>query len=80
MTKSKSKPKAPHSTPRKTSRPKPRARSALASAKTAARPNTKHARIIAMLRSPGGATIVAVMTATELQQHSVRGFLAGCRS
>lgn len=77
MTKSKSKPKAPRSASRKTSRPKPRARSALASAKTAARPNTKHARIIAMLRSPGGATIVAVMTATEWQQHSVRGFLAG---
>ena len=78
MTKPKSKPKAaPRSPSRKTSRPKPRARSALASAKTAARPNTKHARIIAMLRSPGGATIVAVMTATEWQQHSVRGFLAG---
>ena len=40
-------------------------------------PDTKHARIIAMLRAPAGATITAIMTATEWQQHSVRGFLAG---
>jgi hypothetical protein len=30
-----------------------------------------------MLRSPGGATIAAIMIATELQQHSVRALLAG---
>ena len=40
-------------------------------------PDTKHARIIAMLRAPNGTTIAAIMTATEWQQHSVRGFLAG---
>jgi len=43
----------------------------------AAGPNTKHARIIAMLRTPAGATIASLVTATEWQQHSVRGFLAG---
>src|SRR3984885_15624876 len=40
-------------------------------------PNTKHARIIAMLRKPAGATVAAIMAATNWQQHSVRGFLAG---
>jgi hypothetical protein len=30
-----------------------------------------------MLRTPAGATIASLVTATEWQQHSVRGFLAG---
>ena len=41
------------------------------------RRDTKHARILALLRAPAGATISALITATEWQQHSVRGFLAG---
>lgn len=53
------------------------ARSAAVSPEGAARPDTKHARIIAMLRVPDGATLSAIMTATEWQSHSVRGFLAG---
>jgi hypothetical protein len=78
MTKPKSKLKAPaRSTPRKARKPKPRARSAPVASKPATEPHTKHARIIAMLRTSAGATIASLVAATEWQQHSVRGFLAG---
>ena len=78
MTKPKSKPKtATRPASRKTSKPKSRLRSAPTSSRSATRPNTKHDRIIAMLRTPAGATIASLVTATEWQQHSVRGFLAG---
>ena len=76
MTKPKTKPKAAaHSTARKTAKSASGKRTAPASSRSAARPGTKHARIIAML--PAGATIAALVTATKWQQHSVRGFLAG---
>jgi hypothetical protein len=78
MTKLKSKPKtATRSAARKAAKTAPRKRPAPVSSKSAAEPDTKHDRIIAMLRSPAGATIAAIMTATNWQQHSVRGFLAG---
>ena len=76
MTKPKSKPKAAtRSIARKTG--KSRAQSAHVLSKPATGPSTKHARIIAMLRMPTGATIAAIMAVTDWQQHSVRGFLAG---
>ena len=77
MNKSKSKPKAStRSTARKTPRAASRKRPAVSS-KPVAGPDTKHARVIAMLRKPAGATITAIMAVTDWQQHSVRGFLAG---
>jgi hypothetical protein len=77
MTKPKSKPKAAtRPTSRSTSKSRSRTRPA-PSSKTAMRPDTKHARILAMLRAPAGTTVAAIMTATDWQQHSVRGFLAG---
>src|ERR1019366_806978 len=78
MIKAKSKIKvAARSAAQKMRKGKSRTRSVPASSKPIAGVGTKHARIIAMLRAPAGASIAAIMTATEWQQHSVRGFLAG---
>jgi hypothetical protein len=78
MTERKTKPKAaPRPISRKTAKPASPKRRAPAASKSPARSATKHDRIIAMLRTSTGATIASLVTATEWQQHSVRGFLAG---
>jgi hypothetical protein len=73
--------KAPKPKSRKATAARPasnsRAQPVSASTKPSTRPDTKHARILGMLRSSAGTTIAAIMTMTDWQQHSVRGFLAG---
>jgi hypothetical protein len=73
MTKPKSKPKAA-GRPISRSTSKSRSRTRLAPSPLT---DTKHARIITLLRAPAGTTIAAIMTATHWQRHSVRGYLAG---
>lgn len=43
----------------------------------AARPNSKIANVVEMMRKPGGATLKAIMDATDWQAHSVRGAISG---
>jgi Protein of unknown function (DUF3489) len=42
-----------------------------------ARPGTKSATLLGLLKSKRGATLAEMMDATGWQAHSVRGFLAG---
>ena len=42
-----------------------------------ARPGTKSATLLGLLKSKRGATLAEMMIATGWQAHSVRGFLAG---
>lgn len=77
MARTKSKPKTATRSTRKTARPGSRKRSTRSASRSAGGPDTKHARIIEVLRTPAGATIAEIVALTEWQPHSVRGFLAG---
>jgi hypothetical protein len=55
----------------------PKSRTKAKVAKPVARAGSKTAKILDLLRRPGGVTAKQLMKATGWQPHSVRGFLAG---
>jgi hypothetical protein len=55
----------------------PKGRAKFKAAKPEARDGSKTARILDLLKRPGGVTAKELMKATSWQPHSVRGFLSG---
>src|SRR5258708_1784909 len=59
-----------------TSKPKPARKAARAKQAPAARRGSKTAKVLDLLKRPGGVTLKKLISATAWQPHSVRGFLS----